>query len=142
MPRNFPQSSRSSIDMKAIADSALSLVAALANAAAPLPSKDAKYVRPDGSILIAGNDLMVPYMQRLIALFRKTHPEFQFQLELQTSGLSVSGINAGRSALGPIARDVGFQEVDAFQSRHGYPPTDIQVGWDDTRAAQHQPPST
>ena len=106
----------------------------------PLPSKGAKYLMPDGSILIAGNDLMAPYLDRLIAIFRKGHPQFRFHLEMHTSGLSVSGINSGKSALGPIARDVSFQEVDAFSSRHGYPPTDIQVGWDNTPDAEHNPP--
>jgi phosphate transport system substrate-binding protein len=105
-----------------------------------LPSKGAKYLMPDGSILIAGNDLMAPYLGRLIAIFRKSHPQFRFHLELHTSGLSVAGINSGKSALGPIARDVSFQEVDAFSSRHGYPPTDIQVGWDNTPDAEHNPP--
>ncbi len=126
--------------MRRILALACALFTAVTFAATPPPPKDAKYVRADGSILIAGNDLMVPYMERLIALFRKTHPEFRFHLELQTSGLSVSGINAGRSALGPVARDVSFQEVAAFESRHGYPPTDIQVGWDNTPDAEHQPP--
>ena len=88
--------------MKAFAAAVVLLVAGISHAATPLPPKDAKYVMPDGSILIAGNDLMVPYMERLIALFRKTHPEFKFRLELQTSGLSVSGINAGRSALSAV----------------------------------------
>jgi phosphate transport system substrate-binding protein len=111
-----------------------------ASAALPPAPRDAKYVLPDGAILVAGNDLMVPYMERLTALFRKSHPEFRFQLELHTSGLSVSGINSGKSALGPIARDVSFQERDAFSSRHGYELTDIQVGWDNTPDAEHQPP--
>ena len=106
----------------------------------PLPGRDAKYVLPDGSILIAGNDLMVSYMEKLTALFRKSHPEFKFHMELQTSGLSVSGINSGKSALGPVARDVSFQEADAFTSRHGYPLTDVQVGWDNTPDAEHVPP--
>jgi phosphate transport system substrate-binding protein len=106
----------------------------------PLPGKDAKYVLPDGSILIAGNDLMVSYMEKLTTLFRKSHPGFKFHMELQTSGLSVSGINSGKSALGPIARDVSFQEADAFSSRHGYPPTDVQVGWDNTPDPEHVPP--
>jgi phosphate transport system substrate-binding protein len=106
----------------------------------PLPGKDTKYVLPDGSILIAGNDLMVSYMERLTAIFRKSHPEFKFHMELQTSGLSVSGINSGKSALGPVARDVSFQEADAFTSRHGYPPTDVQVGWDNTPDPEHVPP--
>ena len=103
----------------------------------PLPARDAKYVLPDGSILIAGNDLMASYTERLTAMFRRSHPEFRFHMELHTSGLSVSGINSGKSALGPIARDVSFQESDAFTSRHGYPPTDIQVGWDNTPDAEH-----
>jgi phosphate transport system substrate-binding protein len=106
----------------------------------PLPPKNAKYVMRDGSILVAGNDLMAPYMEKLITLFRQRHPEFKFHLELHTSGLSVSGINCGKSALGPIARDVSFQESDAFSSRHGYPLTDLQVGWDNTPDAEHQPP--
>jgi phosphate transport system substrate-binding protein len=106
----------------------------------PPPTREAKYLMADGAILIAGNDLMVPYMQRLTALFRKHYPDFRFHMELQTSGLSVAGINSGMSALGPIARDVSFQERDAFSSRHGYELTDIQVGWDNTPDAEHQPP--
>jgi phosphate transport system substrate-binding protein len=35
---------------------------------------------------------------------------------------------------------VSFQERDAFSSRHGYELTDIQVGWDNTPDAEHQPP--
>src|SRR6267143_3448710 len=83
------------------------------------PSRDTKYVLPDGSIYIAGNDLMVSYMERLNALFQKYHPGFKFKMDLYTSGLSVSGINSGRSAFGPIARDTSFQEINAFSSRHG-----------------------
>ena len=106
----------------------------------PPPPANAKYLQPDGSILIGGNDLMAPYMERLIAVFQRTHPEFKFKLELHTSGLAMSGINSGKSAMGPIARDASFQEYDAFTSRHGYPPTDIQVGWDNTPDAEHNPP--
>jgi len=116
------------------------MILALLLLAIPLPPRSAKYVIGDGSILIAGNDLMAPYVERLAALFRKHHPEFRFHLELHTSGLSVSGINSGKSALGPIARDVSFQERDAFSSRHGYELTDVQVGWDNTPDAEHQPP--
>jgi phosphate transport system substrate-binding protein len=112
---------------------------AFAAALAP-PPKDAKYLLPDGSILIAGNDLMVPYMERLAELFRRSHPEYRFTLQLYTSGLSVSGINSGKSAIGPIARDVSRVEREAFRSRHGYDLTDIQVGWDNTPDPEHQPP--
>ena len=122
-----------------------SLLAGLAclavNAAgAPPPPKDATYLRPDGTILVAGNDLMEPYLERLISLFDKRHPGLRFHLEMHTSGLSVSGINTGKSAVGPIARDVSIQEREAFRSRHGYELTDIKVGWDNTPDPDHQPP--
>jgi phosphate transport system substrate-binding protein len=119
---------------------ACAFASSVSAASLPPPPKDAKYVLPDGSILIAGNDLMVPYVERLAELFRKAHPEYRFTMWLYTSGLSVSGINTGKSALGPIARDVSRVERDAFRSRHGYDLTDIQVGWDNTPDPEHQPP--
>ena len=104
------------------------------------PPKDAKYVLADGSVYIAGNDLLVPYILKLNAVFLKTHPGFKFKTDLYTSGLAVSGISSGKSAIGPMARDPSFQEIDSFVSRYGYPPTDIQVGWDNTPDAEHVPP--
>lgn len=128
--------------MRTIASLLLGLACVCAHAVAPLPPppRDAKYLLPDGSILIAGNDLMAPYVERLITRFRRDHPGYRFHLELHTSGLSVSGINSGKSAVGPIARDVSLVEREAFRSRHGYELTDIQVGWDNTPDAEHQPP--
>lgn len=104
------------------------------------PPTTAKYLKPDGSIYIAGNDLLISYMERLTALFQKGHPGFKFTMDLHTSGLAVSGVNSGKSALGPMARDPSFQEIDSFVSRHGYPPTDILVGYDNTPDADHVPP--
>src|SRR5712692_7932398 len=37
------------------------------------PPRDEKYLQADGSIYIAGNDLLVPYIERLNELFVKTH---------------------------------------------------------------------
>ena len=68
--------------MKAFAAAVVLLVAGISHAATPLPPRDAKYVMPDGSILIAGNDLMVPYMERLIALQYHGIVERNFLYEL------------------------------------------------------------
>lgn len=104
------------------------------------PPKDAPYVLADGSIYVAGNDLLAPLIERLDDLFQKTHPGFKFKTDMYTSGLAVSGLTAGKSAFGPTARDITFQETAAFASRYGYPPTDIQIGWDNNPDAQHFPP--
>ena len=84
-----------------------------------LPPKSAKYLMPDGSILIAGNDLMASYMEKLIALFRKSHPDFKFHLEMHTSGLSVSGINSGKSALHHWLRKGGLHFLGPARGSRG-----------------------
>jgi phosphate transport system substrate-binding protein len=107
--------------------------------ALPFP-KAASYVQPDGSIYIAGNDLMTPIIEELNVRFQKAHPGFRFTMHLFGSGLGLSGVTSGKSAFGPMARDATFQDKDAFASRYGYPPTDILIGWDNTPDADHFPP--
>lgn len=104
------------------------------------PPRAAPYMLPDGSIYVAGNDLLDPVIQRLNGLFQRSHPGFKFRTDMYTSGLAVSGLTAGKSAFGPTARDITYLEIEAFTSRYGYPPTDIQIGWDNTPDAAHFPP--
>src|ERR1700737_4672692 len=46
------------------------------------PPSDAPYVLSDGSIYVAGNDLLIPYFEKLNELFAKTHPGFRFKMDL------------------------------------------------------------
>jgi phosphate transport system substrate-binding protein len=102
--------------------------------------KDLPYVLPDGSIYIAGNDLVAPLMEKLNDLFSKAHPGFKFKMDLMGSGMAISGITAGKSAFGPTARDVTFLEKETFASVYGYQPTDILIGWDNNPDPEHYPP--
>ena len=108
---------------------------------AGLPRPDAPYLLADGSIYVAGNDLLIPLFDQLNALFLKTHPGFKFKMDMHASSLAISGITAGKSAFGPMARDAPFPDLDAFTSRYGYPPTDIRIGWDNTPDSDHFPPN-
>jgi phosphate transport system substrate-binding protein len=103
--------------------------------------KDAPYVLSDGSIFIAGNDLVAPLLEKLNEVYSKAHPGFKFKMTLLTSGMGISGILFGKSAFGPLARDATFQENDAFASVHGYQPTDILIGWDNNPDVDHYPPN-
>jgi len=105
------------------------------------PPKDAPYVLPDGSIYVAGNDLLAPLFEQLNARFLQAHPGLKFKLDLHASSLALSGIIAGKSAFGPMARDAPFVDRNAFTARYGYPPTDIQIGWDNTPDSDHFPPN-
>lgn len=99
----------------------------------PFP-QGAPYVLADGRIYVAGNDLIAPLIERLNAEFTARHPQFRFKMDLQASSLAMSGVTAGVSAFGPMGRDATFRDRDAFQSRYGYPPTDILIGWDNNPA--------
>jgi phosphate transport system substrate-binding protein len=104
------------------------------------PPKEASYLLRDGSIYVAGNDLLEPLLERLNDLFTKAHPGFNFKMDLMGSGMAVSGIISGKSAFGPMARDASLQDLEAFASVYGYAPTDILIGWDNTPDADHFPP--
>ncbi len=107
-------------------------------AGVPFPA-GAPYVRPDGSIYIAGNDIMRPLLERFNALFSKAHPEFRFTMDLYGSSLAMSGLTSGKSAFGPMAREASFRDEDAFASRYGYPVTDIRIGWDNNPSPDEFP---
>ena len=96
----------------------------------PPPRSDASYVSADGSIHIAGNDLVEVYIRRLNEIFTKTHPGFRFALDMEDSNLALAGITSGKSALGPIGRDAVAQEVAGFTALRGYPPSEVLLGFD------------
>lgn len=102
--------------------------------------RSAEYVLSDGSIYIAGNDLVEPLMERIDEIYSAAHPGFKFKLDLISSGVAVAGISSGKSALGPTGRDVTPFEKEAFSSRFGYEVTDVLVGWDNNPDADHYPP--
>jgi len=100
----------------------------------------AEYVLPDGSIYIAGNDLVAPLLERINAIYTEKHTGFKFKTDLISSGVAVAGVSSGKSAFGPTGRDVTSLEKEAFSSRFGYEVTDILVGWDNNPDVDHYPP--
>ena len=106
----------------------------------PPPARDASYLLPDGSIHVAGNDLVELYFLRLNEIFTRTHPGFKFKMDMQDSNLAIAGITSGKSAFGPIGRDAVDQELDGFAALHGYPPADVLLGYDQSPNTDIFPP--
>jgi phosphate transport system substrate-binding protein len=104
------------------------------------PPNDAPYLLPDGSIYIAGNDLIEPFLDAVNDRFIKRHPGFKFKMDSLSSGVAIAGVVSGKSAFGPTARDVTFVEKDSFASVYGYPITDVLIGWDNSPDADRFPP--
>jgi phosphate transport system substrate-binding protein len=104
------------------------------------PPKDAPYLLTDGSIYIAGNDLIEPFLDAVNDRFTEQHPGFKFKMDSLSSGVAIAGVVSGKSAFGPTARDVTFVEKDAFASVYGYPVTDVLIGWDNSPGADRFPP--
>jgi phosphate transport system substrate-binding protein len=108
--------------------------------AVPAPRPNSTYLLADGSIRFAGNDLVELLFSRYDELFTRTHPGFRFKMDMQDSNLALAGITSGKSAFGPIGRDATRPEIEAFTALHGYPPTDILLGYDQSPNLDIFPP--
>jgi phosphate transport system substrate-binding protein len=92
-------------------------------------SKNAPFVLPDGSVYIVGNDAMEGMLNKLNALFVRTHPGFRFTMQLKGSSTGLGGITAGVSAFAPVARQARGYETRPFRETYGYDPTEVRVGY-------------
>ncbi len=106
----------------------------------PPPAKDSPYVMADGSIHIAGNDLVELLFTRLNDIFTRTHPGFRFTMDMEDSNLALAGITAGKTAFGPIGRDAVTQELEGFSALHGHLPAEILIGYDQSPNTDIFPP--
>lgn len=102
--------------------------------------KSASYLRPDGSIMIVGDDATEATMSKLNALFAKTHPGFTFTLVLKGSSTGIGGLTAGVSAMAPMGRAGWPSDLAAFKEAYGYLPTDIHIGYDAYTHDKHKSP--
>lgn len=105
----------------------------------PPPEKDAPYLLPDGSIYIPGNVLDAPFVDRLNEIFCRTHPGFRFTVNYSGTG-GWNAVSAGKAAFGPNAKAMTPGNQKSFESRWGYPATEIQLGWDNNPTPDRLPP--
>jgi phosphate transport system substrate-binding protein len=91
--------------------------------------KDASYVRPDGSIFIAGHLELDGAFARWNALFQKSHPEAKFHVWLKGSSTAIGGLAYGLIPFAPMGREIYLpQEKTTFRMVYGYDPVPIRVG--------------
>ena len=117
-----------------LAAAALALGATLASAqAVQVDSSLAAYQKTSGvsgNINSVGSDTMNNMMALWAETFRKMYPNVKIQIEGKGSGTAPPALIAGTSQFGPMSRAMKASEIDQFEAKYGYKPTQIRTSYD------------
>ncbi|HEX7447500.1 MAG TPA: phosphate ABC transporter substrate-binding protein, partial [Pirellulales bacterium] len=77
-----------------------------------------------------GSDSMNNLMTFWTQGFREFYPNVQVEVEGKGSSTAPPALIAGTANFGPMSREMKSKEVDAFETRYGYPPTALPTAID------------
>lgn len=83
-----------------------------------------------GSLSSIGSDSMNNLMTLWAETFRKFYPNIKVQVEGKGSSTAPPALIAGTAQFGPMSRTMRSTEVDQFQQKHGYRPTEMRTSYD------------
>jgi phosphate transport system substrate-binding protein len=83
-----------------------------------------------GSISSIGSDSMNNLMTLWAETFRKYYANVKVQVEGKGSSTAPPALIAGTAQFGPMSRTMRSTEIDQFQQRYGYKPTEIRTSYD------------
>jgi phosphate transport system substrate-binding protein len=111
---------------------ALASAAALAQATKVDPSLTAyqKTSGVSGNINSVGSDTMNNLMTLWSEAFLKMYPNVKVQVEGKGSSTAPPALISGTSQFGPMSRAMRATEIDQFESKYGYKPTQLRTSYD------------
>jgi phosphate transport system substrate-binding protein len=83
-----------------------------------------------GNLDSIGSDTLNNLMTFWSEGFRKQYPSVRIQVEGKGSSTAPPALIAGTAQIGPMSRAMKATELDAFEQKFGYPPTQIRVAVD------------
>lgn len=83
-----------------------------------------------GSLSSIGSDSMNNLMTLWAETFRKFYPNVKVQVEGKGSSTAPPALIAGTAQFGPMSRQMRSTEIDQFEQRYGYKPTEIRSSYD------------
>jgi len=112
-----------------------------ADAAASTPSASAVKVDPalpayqktsgvSGSLSSIGSDTMNNLMTLWGETFSRSYPNVKLQVEGKGSSTAPPALIAGTAQLGPMSRPMKPTEIDDFEKKFGYKPTELRTSFD------------
>lgn len=83
-----------------------------------------------GNISSVGSDTLANLMTLWAEEFGKLYPNVNIQIQAAGSSTAPPALTEGTSNLGPMSRKMKDNEIDDFESKHGYKPTAVPVAID------------
>jgi len=83
-----------------------------------------------GSVNSVGSDTMNNMMTLWAETFRKFYPNVKIQVEGKGSSTAPPALIAGTSQFGPMSRQMRATEIDQFEAKYGYKPTELRTSYD------------
>jgi phosphate transport system substrate-binding protein len=83
-----------------------------------------------GNINSVGSDTMNNLMTLWAEAFLKMYPNVKVQVEGKGSSTAPPALIAGTSQFGPMSRPMRGTEVDQFEAKYGYKPTQLRTSYD------------
>jgi phosphate transport system substrate-binding protein len=91
-----------------------------------------------GNLSSAGSDTLANLMTLWAEEFKRIYPNVNIQIQAAGSSTAPPALTEGTASLGPMSRKMKDNEVEAFESRHGYKPTAIAVAIDTLAVYVHK----
>ena len=83
-----------------------------------------------GSLNSVGSDTMNNMMTLWAETFRRFYPSVKIQVEGKGSSTAPPSLIAGTSQFGPMSRPMRATEIDQFEAKYGYKPTELRTSYD------------
>src|SRR4051812_13236862 len=83
-----------------------------------------------GNISSIGDATTTNLAARAIIDFRRVYPDVTFQATAGLTSIGAAALLAGKVDLVPMSRALTTAEIQSFQRKYGYPPTEIKVAAD------------
>ena len=83
-----------------------------------------------GNLNSVGSDTLNNLMTLWAESFRANYPNVNIQIEGKGSSTAPPALIEGTAQLGPMSRPMKSTEIDSFEKKYGYKPTQIQVAID------------
>lgn len=83
-----------------------------------------------GNLKSIGSDTLNNLMTLWAEGFRKAYPNVRIGIEGKGSSTAPPALIEGTAQIGPMSRPMKAEEIDAFEKKHGYKPTEVKVAID------------
>lgn len=91
-----------------------------------------------GNLNSMGSDSLNNQMTLWAEGFKKAYPNVNIQIEGKGSSTAPPALIEGTAQLGPMSRPMKSEEIDAFEKRHGYKPTEVKLAIDALAVFAHK----